>query len=106
MSERILVTGGAGFIGSHLVRRLVSAGLPTRVLDNLSPQVHGPIPRGLWWFSDSGVDVVRGSVDDHDHVTAALDGVTTVIHLAAETGTGQSMYQVAHYARVNVGGTA
>lgn len=105
-SEKVLVTGGAGFIGSHLVPALVSMGHEVRVLDNLFPQIHGALPQGLGWLEGNGIDFVRGSVCDRAVLTAALKGVDAVVHLAAETGTGQSMYEVSRYSEVNVGGTA
>jgi len=104
--EIVLVTGGAGFIGSHLVPKLVKAGYGVRVLDNLSPQVHGHIPVGYDWLNAPGVEFIRGSILNREDVEAALHSASYVIHLAAETGTGQSMYQVAHYNAVNVQGTA
>jgi len=103
----ILVTGGAGFIGSHLVPALIAAGHGVRVLDTLSPQIHEAVPIGLDWLKDSAhVDFIRGSVTDRATLTAALDGVQGVVHLASETGTGQSMYQIARYCEENVQGTA
>lgn len=103
MNELVLITGGAGFIGTHLARTLLAAGRKVRVLDNLSPQIHAdpaayrPVP---------GADFVRGDVTVRADVEAALAGVGTVVHLAAETGTGQSMYEIDRYYRVNVQGTA
>jgi dTDP-L-rhamnose 4-epimerase len=101
---RVLVTGGAGFIGSHLVPLLAAHGHDVVVLDNLSPQIHEKAD-----FPTPVRDVaecVRADVRDADAVHAALRGVEVVVHLAAETGTGQSMYQMRHYSDVNVLGTA
>ncbi len=102
----ILITGGAGFIGSHLTRHLLAARHTVRILDCLAPQIHGQVPTGLDWLNGPGVDFIHGSVTDELVVRKALQGVTTVVHLAAETGTGQSMYEIARYNSVNVGGTA
>lgn len=104
-TESVLITGGAGFIGSALAERLAGDGHRVRVLDTLSPQIHGEHAEGsaeLGGFAE----VVVGSVTSRLDVEAALDGVDVVVHLAAETGTGQSMYQIARYSEVNVVGTA
>jgi dTDP-L-rhamnose 4-epimerase len=103
---RILVTGGAGFIGSHLVPALVQSGYEVCVLDNLSPQVHGENPTAPKWLHSRGIRFVRGSITSTDDVRAVLGQVDAIIHLAAETGTGQSMYEMARYVNVNVQGTA
>jgi dTDP-L-rhamnose 4-epimerase len=104
--QRALVTGGAGFIGSRVTAALLRAGFRVRILDNLSPQIHGAVPRSLDWLSADGIEFQRGSVTSDRDLRAALDGVDAVIHLAAETGTGQSMYDIARYSSVNVQGTA
>lgn len=102
---RVLITGGAGFIGTHLSRRLVAGGHSVRVLDNLSAQVHGENPR--WPAALPGqVECVLGDVRDSVILRNAMAGQQVIIHLAAETGTGQSMYAVRRYEEVNVGGTA
>lgn len=106
MSNIVLVTGGAGFIGSHLAPKLLAAGYQLRILDNLSAQIHGTLPTGLDWLTTDGIEFIRGSVTDRDTWVRALQGVETVVHLAAETGTGQSMYEVARYNAVNTHGTA
>ena len=107
MTKHVLVTGGAGFIGSHLVPALVRQGHSVRVLDSLAPQIHGEMPEGLGWLSGArGIEFRRGSVTDRAALLAALDGVSAVIHLASETGTGQSMYEIARYCDRNVQGTA
>ena len=109
MPEHVLITGGAGFIGSTLARRLAGAGHRVTVLDSLIAQVHGddpattsPLLRSL----DGVADVRVGSVTSTDDLRSALVGATVVVHLAAETGTGQSMYEIDRYVEVNVGGTA
>lgn len=106
--QTVLVTGGAGFIGSNLVPLLVDKGYHVRVLDTLSPQVHGMLPgRSLDWLQgSSGVEFRRASVTSEADLRASLDGVSTVVHLASETGTGQSMYEIDRYCRENVQGTA
>lgn len=104
MSELILLTGGAGFIGRHLSRLLLHHGFRVRVLDNLLEQVHGDqaTASGL----DPEVDFQRGDVRDADAVARALRGADAVVHLAAEVGVGQSMYAVDRYVSVNDHGTA
>jgi len=103
----ILVTGGCGFIGSRLVSRLLGLGHSVVVLDNLSPQIHGALPNlSLSWATAATVRIVRGDIATGEGLDAALDGVEAIAHLAAETGTGQSMYQIARYNAVNTQGTA
>jgi dTDP-L-rhamnose 4-epimerase len=99
---RILVTGGAGFIGSHLVARLVDRGEDVTVLDSLEAQVHGDEPASL----PDSVTFIRGNVGDADAVDRALEGVERVVHLAAAVGVGQSMYEIANYVRQNTMATA
>ena len=100
---RVLVTGGAGFIGSHLVDRLVEGGYSVRILDALLPQVHPAGPPG---YLNRGAEFLRGDVRDPEAVRASLVDVDTVVHLAAAVGVGQSMYEVVNYSSVNVLGTA
>lgn len=106
MSNLVLVTGGAGFIGSHLIPKLLLAGLKVRVLDPLATQVHGSIPKDLDWLKQDGIEFTRGSVTSREDLEKALDGVDSIVHLAAETGTGQSMYEIARYNEVNTQATA
>jgi dTDP-L-rhamnose 4-epimerase len=102
---RILITGGAGFIGSHLADDLLHHGHEVRALDNLSPQVHGPdAVRPTYLHRD--VELLRGDVRDADAVRRALAGVDAVYHFAAAVGVGQSMYEIAHYTSTNNLGTA
>lgn len=106
---RVLITGGAGFIGSRLAHRLVQAGHRVVVLDSLNPQIHGddPATTSPTYASLKDVaDVIHGSVESLDSLRAALEDVDAVVHLAAETGTGQSMYEIDRYVSVNVGGTS
>ena len=103
MAETVLVTGGAGFIGSHIARRLISAGYRVRALDNLHPQVHGSAGRPA--YLDDDVELVVGDVRDRATVDSALKDVDCVIHLAARVGVGQSMYEIADYCSVNTVGT-
>ncbi len=101
---KILITGGAGFIGSWLLERLCAAGHDVTVLDNLSPQVHGANsePRiRTSFFATAGRRLVVGDVRDRALLDRLLAGAEAVVHLAAETGTGQSMYEIAHYVDVN-----
>lgn len=104
MSNLVLITGGAGFIGQHVSRALLRQGAKVRILDNFSPQVHTTeaLPDDL----AGQVEVIKADVRDRDTLRRSLSGVDTVVHLAAETGTGQSMYEIEHYFSVNVQGTA
>jgi dTDP-L-rhamnose 4-epimerase len=105
MSNHILITGGAGFIGSHLADALLDRGHRVRALDNLSAQVHGAdASRPAYLQSD--VELVRGDLRDPEIVRRALEGVDVVYHLAAAVGVGQSMYEIAQYTSVNNLGTA
>jgi dTDP-L-rhamnose 4-epimerase len=110
VAERILVTGGAGFIGSHLVDALVERGDEVRVLDNLDPQVHGEgaaEPSLIAGHVESGrVEFLHGDVTDRVTVEAALEGVDVVFHQAAAVGVGQSMYRIVDYVRANTLGAA
>jgi dTDP-L-rhamnose 4-epimerase len=101
----LLVTGGAGFIGVHLVRRLLFEGCSVAILDNFSSQVHG-IDRELPSDLAGHVELHRADVRDRDAVSRALVNRDAVVHLAAETGTGQSMYEILRYQDANIGGTA
>lgn len=105
---KILITGGAGFIGSRLTLRAAAVGHDVTVIDTLSPQVHGEDPQNSDAFAavSQAARFVHGSVTDREAMETVLAGQDAVVHLAAETGTGQSMYQIEHYASVNVGGTA
>jgi len=106
--KRVLITGGAGFIGSNLVAALYAKGYEITVLDNLSEQIHGSDPESSPLFKSvrDKVRFIRGSVCDRDTMVRALSGQNVVVHYAAETGTGQSMYMVDHYTRVNIQATA
>jgi dTDP-L-rhamnose 4-epimerase len=104
-SKIILVTGGAGFIGSHLVDALVAQGHTVRVLDSLVTQVHGPDAKRPAYLPD-GVEFIQGDVRDIDILAPALQGVEVIFHLAAEVGVGQSMYEVVRYVDSNTTGTA
>lgn len=105
MAAQALITGGAGFIGSHLADRLLARGHRVRVLDNLIEQVHGPA-RSRPAYLSPRIELCVGDVRDKADVVRALDGVDVVFHLAALVGVGQSMYQAAEYVDVNVHGTA
>jgi len=106
--KNILITGGAGFIGSNLARKLLKLGHSVTVLDNLSPQIHGSDPKGspLFLAIKDRVNFIKGDITNRDHLRKALRHQDIVVHLAAETGTGQSMYAIKRYTDVNVGGTA
>lgn len=107
--KNILITGGAGFIGSNLALKLLSKGYHVTVLDNLSKQIHGDNPEEtspLYRLIKDKVDFILGSVTSRKDLEKALAGQDAVIHLAAETGTGQSMYEIEKYVNSNIGGTA
>jgi dTDP-L-rhamnose 4-epimerase len=105
MSKQVLITGGAGFIGSYLADELLEYGYRVRVLDILAAQVHGP-ERQRPHYLDPEVELIVGDVRDPMLVRRVLQGVDAVYHLAAAVGVGQSMYEVAHYTSTNNLGTA
>ncbi len=108
--NNILITGGAGFIGSNLANKLTDKGYRVNILDNLSEQIHGnnpietsPLYRSI--CNNPKIKFINGSVTSRDNLRQAISGMEAIIHLAAETGTGQSMYEIQKYVDVNVGGT-
>ncbi|HEY9845388.1 MAG TPA: SDR family NAD(P)-dependent oxidoreductase [Candidatus Caenarcaniphilales bacterium] len=105
MSKHILITGGAGFIGSHLADELLAHGYRVRALDNLSPQVHG-VNSARPSYLDREVELLVGDIRDADMVQRAIKGIDAVYHLAAAVGVGQSMYEIASYTSINNMGTA
>jgi dTDP-L-rhamnose 4-epimerase len=102
---KVLITGGAGFIGSRLAVSLARQSAEVTVLDNLSPQVHGPDAKFGGELS-AAANCIEGDICDDALLRDVLADQEVVIHLAAETGTGQSMYAVKHYGQVNIQGTA
>lgn len=109
MLKNILITGGAGFIGSNLALKLIQKGYNVTVLDNLSPQIHGENPAEtspLYLSIKDKVKFIQGSVTSKVDWEKALVGQDAIVHYAAETGTGQSMYEVQKYVDVNINGTA
>lgn len=104
----VLITGGAGFIGSHTADALLKAGHRIRILDNLDPQIHPnqTTPPRLPPYVPSSVEWIHGSVQDPEVVSRAMEGVEVVYHFAACTGVGQSMYDLGKYVSTNVEGTA
>ncbi|OTG67052.1 epimerase [Acinetobacter sp. ANC 4470] len=107
--KNVLITGGAGFIGSNLALKLIKKGYQVTVLDNLSPQIHGDNPTEtspLFLSIKDKVRFIHGSVTNRADWEAALEEQDAIVHYAAETGTGQSMYEVEKYVDVNINGTA
>ena len=102
---KILVTGGAGFVGSHIVDLLLREGHAVRVLDNLDPQVHGA-DRSVPTYVNKEAELIIGDVRDRDAVARALAGTDAVLHQAAAVGVGQSMYEIERYVSVNAVGAA
>lgn len=105
MKKTILITGGAGFIGSHVADELLVSGYRVRILDNLEAQVHGP-ERQPPDYLNSEIELREGDVRDPEAVAQALEGVSGVFHFAARVGVGQSMYEIEPYLDANVRGTA
>lgn len=107
--KNILITGGAGFIGSNLSLKLIEKGYKITVLDNLSKQIHGENPylsSALYLSIKGKVNFIEGTVTSRKDLEQAIVGQDAVVHYAAETGTGQSMYEIEKYTQVNIGGTA
>lgn len=107
--KNILITGGAGFIGSNLALKLIERAYTVTILDNLSPQIHGEDPKNtspLYRSIKGKVNFIKGDVTNIEDWKKAIYGQDAIIHYAAETGTGQSMYEVNKYVNVNVQGTA
>lgn len=106
--ENILITGGAGFIGSNLALELLKRGYSVRVMDVLSSQIHGENPEKspLFLSIKDKVEFVFGDVRNREDWEKAIEEQDVIVHLAAETGTGQSMYEIEKYVDVNIKGTA
>src|SRR5690242_16509637 len=103
--RHVLITGGCGFIGSHLANELLNSGASVRALDNLCPQVHGPERRRPAYLNPE-VELIVGDIRDSVAVRRALQGIDAVYHLVAIVGVGQSMYEIEEYTSVNNVGTA
>lgn len=109
MRNRVLITGGAGFIGSHVALQLIEKGYDVTVLDNLLKQIHGENPdktSPLYCSIKDKTRFIKADVCDREALEDAISDADFIIHLAAETGTGQSMYEIKRYIDVNIGGTA
>ncbi|MBE2190441.1 MAG: NAD-dependent epimerase/dehydratase family protein [Candidatus Kapabacteria bacterium] len=107
--KNILITGGAGFIGSKLALSLINKGYSVTVLDCLSEQIHGKNPEAnsaLFKSISGKVNFIKGNICNRKEIQKAVGGQDAIVHLAAETGTGQSMYEIEKYANVNISGTA
>lgn len=107
--KKALITGGAGFIGSNLALKLIKKGYQITVLDNLNTQIHGENPENSYTFNliKGKVNLIKGNVNDRQAWEKALtNDIDLVVHLAAETGTGQSMYEVEKYVDTNIKGTS
>ncbi len=108
-NKNILITGGAGFIGSNLAQKLIDQNYNVTILDNLSPQIHGENPEQtspLYQSIINKVEFLRGDVTNRKEWETALKNKDVVVHFAAETGTGQSMYDIEKYNSRNILGTA
>jgi dTDP-L-rhamnose 4-epimerase len=105
MKGKVLITGGAGFIGSHLADELIAHGYQVRALDNLSEQVHGE-GRTRPIYLHPEVELIIGDIRDKEAVAKSLQGIDLVFHFAAKVGVGQSMYAITEYTDVNNKGTA
>jgi dTDP-L-rhamnose 4-epimerase len=105
MKQRVLITGGAGFIGAHVANELLNTGYAVRALDNLVPQVHGPERRRPAYLN-ADVELIVGDIRDTETLGRALRGIDSVVHLVSLVGVGQSMYQIDEYTGVNNLGTA
>lgn len=106
---RVLITGGAGFIGSHIALQLIEKGYDVTVLDNLLAQIHGDNPKKtspLYCSVKDKTRFIKADVCDRAALESAISDADYIIHLAAETGTGQSMYEIKRYVDVNIGATA
>ena len=101
---KILVTGGTGFIGSHLADALVKQGHSIRVYDNLTPQVH--TQQQIPDYLSEEAEFIKGDIRDRDALARAIEGVEVIFHEASAVGVGQSMYQIRKYTDVNASGTA
>lgn len=104
-TKKVLITGGAGFVGSHVADELLDVGYAVRVLDNLAPQVHGT-RAGRPAYLTREVEFIRGDVRDPEAMSRALENVDGVFHFAALVGVGQSMYEIGNYTSTNSQGTA
>ena len=109
--DKILITGGAGFIGSNLALKLAKDNYSVTILDNLSKQIHGENPfEDSWTFKQvleqERINFIQGDVRDLNIWRSLISDHNIIYHLAAETGTGQSMYQISNYSEVNIHGTA
>jgi dTDP-L-rhamnose 4-epimerase len=103
MKKKVLVTGGAGFIGSFIVDKLIQEGHEVRIIDNLEEQVHkGKTPEYL----NKKAEFIKGDIRDKNTLKKALEDIEIVFHEAAAVGVGQSMYEIEHYVDVNSRGTA